>query len=900
MERKPQYQVDVMSAGQKFVYWLLVLIWFGTLLWFWQWWLSSDHVVTILGLLITSYVAAYQTLIPIWFFWFAGHAKKPNLNLPLPAGRVAFMTTKVPSEPNEMLERTLSAMLAQDYPTPFDVWLAAEESINDNPTMYAWCKAHGVSVTCRKGIPEFNRRSYPGQTRTKEGNTLSWFAMLGYDKYDFVVQMDSDHAPGRKDYLRYMIAPFINPKVGIVAAPSMNDANSSESWAVKGRVNAETTFHGLMQAGYGAYGASMAIGSHYAVRTKALKVAGGPGPTRAEDAGTTLLVAAAGYDSVFSINADAHGDGPGSFSAIATQEVDWSSSLMRLLLEWTPKVWHKLPTRKKVIFAFSQGWYPSYASHMVIGIFLPVIALITGLPWMNMNYVDFIWRWWALIAACLLPIWYIKSQGWFRPAYAPVMSWELLLFQAIRWPWVVIGCIQGTLATLFKTSYTFHLTPKGKDKARPLGLGSILPYLMIIMMSGLAIITIGSAGRAEGYRWLSLLDITIYTVVLSVIVFRHYKEVGDLRSRLSGVPGILGTILSVCIIIMATASAIPKLSSVFAAPAYQNSTFIYEGLRTQLGPTPYPTVEVNPIVKDIPTIIPFFPTPVPPPPLPVVSLTTDKILTGMYNPGQNFANTHFDLAMYFTDWNNPDGVDTAITDAQNKNEFPVITVQPYHKDGLAQFGVLSDIVAGKYDDRITAVAQVLAKHAPQTIIVRWGHEMEFCKYYDWSICAPAQYVAAYRYVVDKTRALGVKNVLWMWSPVGGNPNTDQFYPGPSYVDYIGITGLVAESWDHVYGVTPAPQSFAHLLDQKYGIASEFHKPLIIAEMGISYNDPAIERTQWLTDAFAVMKDKQRFPLIAGWIYYEDLTIPNAHTNLLPDFRVSSGELLNAITLAGGF
>jgi cellulose synthase (UDP-forming) len=126
--------------------------------------------------------------------WFSGLLvePKPNPNLPLPSGRVAMMTTKTPAEPWETVERTLVAMLYQEYPTPFDVWLADEDP---SPETISWCQRNKVGIVSRKGIPEFNRSSYPGQTKTKEGNTLFWYVTIGYDSYDFVVQMDVDHAP---------------------------------------------------------------------------------------------------------------------------------------------------------------------------------------------------------------------------------------------------------------------------------------------------------------------------------------------------------------------------------------------------------------------------------------------------------------------------------------------------------------------------------------------------------------------------------------------------------------------------------------------------------------------------------------------------------------------------------
>ncbi len=898
MKQKPKYLVNVMTLYQTLFYWALVLLWGGTLIWFWTWWLQSTHVVTVVGLLITSYVAAYQTIIPGWFYWFAGRAKKPNMNLPFPKGRVAIMTTKVPSEPNEMMYHTLSAMLAQKYPGRFDVWLAAEESRQDNPALYAWCETHHVGVTCRKGIPEFNRKTYPGQAKTKEGNTLSWYEMVGYKNYDYVVQLDADHSPANSDYLHQMIAPFINPKVGLVAAPSMNDANYDESWAVRGRVNAETTFHGLMQAGYAADGCAMGIGSHYAVRTAALKAAGGPGPTRAEDASTTLFINVAGYDSVFSMDALAHGEGPGSFGAVATQEVDWSSSLTRILLEWMPKVFHKLPLRKKIIFLFSQGWYPLYGSIMLVGIILPTIAMLTKTPWMSMNYLDFLWRWWMLIICCILPIWFIKAHGWFRPSNAPLISWEAIAFQMVRWPWVVIGCIWGAIGALFKTSYTFHITPKGANKERPLGFTSIVPYLGIVLLVGWAIMMIGSAGKAEGYRFLALLDVAMYTAALLIIVLRHYKEVGDLRSRLSGIPGVLGSIVSIVLVLVATLSAFPKLEPVFAenkvVQATPDSQFTYVGMRSVniLGPTPTPTPQPN-IVQIIAAV--FAPSPTP---LPIVELPAGRILTGIYDPSGSFNDVHFDIKHSFTDWNDPSEISNAITAAQQVGEFPMVTVQPIPKQNLNPLSLLQDIAAGKYDDTIKAMATTIYRFAPQKVIVRWGHEMDVCGAYEWSTCVPGNFIPAYRHVIDLIRAQGVTNIIWMWSPAGNN-NAEQFWPGNGYVDLIGVTDLSSEDWDRDFNNSkPWPQPMNQLFYLRYRLAVEYNKPIIMTELGVAYSDPNVNKTQWFTDGFRSVT-QQKYPLLIGWVYFNDVGQMNGHVLILPDFRVTREELLTGLA-AGGY
>lgn len=884
------YLVDVMSTGQKFVYNFLVLIWLGTLIWFWSWWLSPVHLTNWFGLFITSFVAGYQTIIPIWFFWFAAHAKKPNPNLPIPSGRVAMLTTKTPSEPWEMVERTLVSMLHQEYPGHFDVWLADEDPTQETKI---WCQKNGVGLASRKGIPEYNRKSYPGQTKTKEGNTLFWYETVGYDNYDFVVQMDVDHAPMDQHYLKHMIAPFIDPKVGMVAAPSLNDHNANESWAVRGRFHTEAVFHGLMQAGYAAYGSSMGIGSHYAVRTVALKMGGGPGPTRAEDASTTLFINAAGYDSIFAFDAWASGDGPGSFGSLASQEIQWSSSLMRILIEWMPKKWHNLNLAKKIIFLFSQSWYPSYGSHLIIGSFLPAIAIAINIPWMQMNYIDFLFHWWTLVIACILPIWFVKSQGFFKPKDAPLISWEGILFQITRWPWVVVGCLQGIGESLTNASYTFKVTPKGKDKEKPLGFTVLLPYLLLVLLSGVSILFLPVSPVTNGYRWLALLDIFIYSFAVGAIIRQHNKDTGwttSIGTKVSNFIGICIILTAMITSTFATRNIIPIMVSQENAVKIDDG-FVYAGVRDNVGPTATPTMAPAPIS---PLLESFGIATETPEVLPIVTLDTTFMISGLYDPSNQFGESGVNIRHQFTDWNNPGEVDAAISDARKHNQFPMITMQPYHRPGYQTVTLLDDISNGAYDDVMTSNFAEIKKNKPQYVIVRAFHEMDLCEVYEWSICNPEKSIAAYRHMIDLARTQGVDNVIWMWSPNGGIPNTYMFYPGDEYVDVIGITGLVAESWDRFYGIDPQPQPFAKLFNQRYPLATQFNKPLMIAELGISYDDPKIDRAKWLNDAITVMNDREKYPFFIGWVYYNAMTAKNPHINLLPDFRLTKSEFENSL------
>ena len=66
------------------------------------------------------------------------------------------------------------------------------------------------------------------------------------------------------------------------------------------------------------------IDSHYAVRTQALKKAGGIGPELDEDVATSIMISAAGYKGVFCHETFAHGEGPNTFEDAMHQDYQWA------------------------------------------------------------------------------------------------------------------------------------------------------------------------------------------------------------------------------------------------------------------------------------------------------------------------------------------------------------------------------------------------------------------------------------------------------------------------------------------------------------------------------------------------------------------------------------------------
>lgn len=496
-----------------------ILIWIAALSLFLIWWFQSNHFSGIVRFVINSLLLAWTFVVPAYFLFFVQRMKVISSNLHIPGDmRIAMVTTRAPSEPFEILKKTLLAMLAQQH--PHDTWLADEDPTHE---IIEWCQQHGVMISTRKGISEYHNAAWPRRTKCKEGNLAYFYDKYGYEKYDVVVQLDADHVPV-EGYLEAMLRPFALPTVGYVTAPSICDSNAQHSWAARGRLYSEAIMHGPLQAGYNAGFAPLCIGSHYAVRTKALREIGGLGPELAEDHSTTLMFNAAGWRGIHALDAIAHGEGPPSFSDCITQEFQWSRSLMVLLLTLLPKCWKNLPWKLRIQFLFSELWYPLFSISMLIGISLPIIAVATGQPWVKVSYLEFLMHITPMIIILMSVQFTLLCARILRPASSPLICWEVALFQLVRWPWSLYGSMMGILSVARKSCMTFRVTPKGQSRSISLPWRVLFPYLAILVITFMTGIAFADAGDATGYHLFIIATQVCYSASLLGLVVVNYRE----------------------------------------------------------------------------------------------------------------------------------------------------------------------------------------------------------------------------------------------------------------------------------------------------------------------------------------------------------------------------------------
>src|SRR4051794_10334890 len=151
-----------------------------------------------------------------------------------------------------------------------------------------------------------------------------------------------------------------------------------------------------------------------------------------------------------------------------------------------------------------------------------------------------------------------------------------------------------------------------------------------------------------------------------------------------------------------------------------------------------------------------------------------------------------------------------------------------------------DILHGVQDRYIRHFARSLATFRG-TVYLRYAHEMNG-DWYPWS-CEPRMFTLAWRRVVRLFRAVGARNVRFVWSV---NPNQYQgkrpwlehlrlYWPGRQWVDYVGCTMI------DFGGGRRARYQVDRFAPRLQILRRVYHKPLMLTETNTEY----VGRVDWL-------------------------------------------------------
>lgn len=215
------------------------------------------------------------------------------------------------------------------------------------------------------------------------------------------------------------------------------------------------------------------------------------------------------------------------------------------------------------------------------------------------------------------------------------------------------------------------------------------------------------------------------------------------------------------------------------------------------------------------------------PPRPLATATASYL--GVFEPGvpESYqpvtqfavsAGRRPNLALYFSGTRQPFALAFA-RQAHAHGAIPLIQMQP---SGISMAG----IVAGRLDGYLRSYADSVRAYG-HPVVIGFAHEMNG-PWYPWGFghVSPATWVAAWRHVVTVFRGQGAGNVTWLWTvnwTQTDNPPLRSWWPGSSYVTWIGIDGYLTaptSTFGTVFGPTVA------------AIRAFSNAPVLIAETAV--------------------------------------------------------------------
>lgn len=228
------------------------------------------------------------------------------------------------------------------------------------------------------------------------------------------------------------------------------------------------------------------------------------------------------------------------------------------------------------------------------------------------------------------------------------------------------------------------------------------------------------------------------------------------------------------------------------------------------------------------------------------------------------------LVTYYSHWDDQFQVGFAAS-AANHGALTLVQIDPKNVP-------LANIANGQFDSYLRSYAAAVKAFGRQ-VVLSFGHEMNG-DWYSWGFMhtSPKVFVAAWRHIVTVFRAIGAPNVTWLWTvnvvdkdgPIIPNPNS--WWPGNSYVNWVGIDGYYYKN----------SQTFAQLFGPTIVDVRELTAdPILIAETGASI---AAGQPGKVTDLFAGI---QTYGLL-GFIWFDaDDTTQGL------DWRLNSAAALEA-------
>jgi mannan endo-1,4-beta-mannosidase len=226
-----------------------------------------------------------------------------------------------------------------------------------------------------------------------------------------------------------------------------------------------------------------------------------------------------------------------------------------------------------------------------------------------------------------------------------------------------------------------------------------------------------------------------------------------------------------------------------------------------------------------------------------------------------------DLVGYYSGWAEPFATSYAQM-IRRHGVIPFVQIDP----SLASVSAIAD---GDYDIYLRTYAdEVRAFGHP--VVIGFGHEMN-ADWYSWGYGqTPAPtFVAAWQHIVTLFRGQGADNVTWLWTlqadETGKTGPVKQWWPGASYVNWVGIDGYYYRPSDTFTSV------FGKTIDQ---VRQFTDKPVLLSETAVG---PVAGQALKIPDLFVGMHNYNTLGLV--WFDKDQFDKAQSSDILDQDWRI---------------
>ena len=368
--------------------------------------------------------------------------------------KVAAVTSFVPeAESYEMLEQTLTALIALDY--SHDTWVLDE---GDCDRVKKLCQQLEINHFSRKEYSQYQTDNGTFQSCSKHGNYNAWLYSIGFDRYDIISAFDPDHIP-EKNFLCRVLGYFEDPNIGYVQAAQAY-YNQKASFIARGAAEETYAYYSSVQMASYSMEFPIIIGSHNTHRVAALKQVGGFAAHDADDLLITLLYRDHGWKGVYVPEILAKGLTPVDWDGYLTQQRRWARSVLDVKFRLYPKVSGNL-NLKSHIMGFLHGLNYLHKSFIIfLGLILMIFMLAYGISPMGFSQ-QFLTKF-AILYGTLQVCEFYRQRFYLNPRREWGLHWRVALLQYAKWLYFMLAFFD----VFFNRKISYMLTKKIKTKNR--------------------------------------------------------------------------------------------------------------------------------------------------------------------------------------------------------------------------------------------------------------------------------------------------------------------------------------------------------------------------------------------------------------------------------------------------